>query len=145
MHHADFHKKTMTIKNFSILILLATLTSACSFFPGVYKIDITQGNIVTQEMVDQLRPGLSKRQVSFILGTPQVRDTFNQDRWDYLYSIQPGGGQRAQEVLSVFFEGNQLVRFEGDFEQSPDKQQFGQQNQQQEDTSPSDLSMTNTP
>ena len=95
-------------------------------FPGVYRIDIPQGNIVTQEMVDQLRPGLTKQQVSFILGTPIVRDTFNQDRWDYLYSFQPGGGERAQEVLSVFFENNELVRIEGDFQQSPENASFGQ-------------------
>lgn len=139
----------MNFRNLSILILLTTILSACGFFPGVYKIDITQGNIITQDMVDQLRPGLSKRQVNFILGTPQVRDTFNQDRWDYLYSIQPGGGQRAQEVLSVFFENGELVSFEGDFEQSPDKQQFGQQSQQgqqgqqeENNEASSDLSMT---
>ena len=63
------------------------LLGACSFvgFPGVYKIDVEQGNIVDQEMADQLKPGMSRRQVRFILGTPLVEDTFNQDRWDYLY------------------------------------------------------------
>lgn len=95
-------------------------------FPGVYRIDIPQGNIVTQEMVDQLRPGLTKQQVNFILGTPIVRDTFHQDRWDYLYSFQPGGGERAQEVLSVFFENNQLIRIEGDFQQTPENASFRQ-------------------
>ena len=61
-------------------------------FPGVYKIAIPQGNIITQDMVDQLRPGMSKRQVIFVMGTPLVRDPFFQDRWDYVYSFQPGGG-----------------------------------------------------
>lgn len=111
-------------------MVLASLVSACSVpklsFPGVYRIDIPQGNIITQDMVDQLRPGLTKRQVTFIMGTPLVRDTFHQDRWDYLYSIQPGGGERAQEVLTVYFEDGLLARFDGDFEQSPEKQQFGQ-------------------
>jgi outer membrane protein assembly factor BamE len=106
-------------------ILLSGCGSVSSFsFPGVYRLDIPQGNIITQEMVDQLRPGLSKNQVIFILGTPLVRDTFHQDRWDYLYSYQPGGGERAQERLTVFFENNQLSHFEGDFEQTPENSQF---------------------
>ncbi|MDT8398477.1 MAG: outer membrane protein assembly factor BamE [Pseudomonadales bacterium] len=112
------------------ILLLVTLT-ACSrlpslSFPGVYRIDIPQGNLITQEMVDQLRPGLSKRQVNFILGTALVRDTFDQDRWDYVYSFQRGGGERVQERLTVFFENNELTHFEGDFQQTPENEQFGQ-------------------
>ena len=111
--------------------LLAIMLSACSgipklSFPGVYRIDIPQGNIINQDMIDQLRPGLSKRQVTYIMGTPLVRDTFNQDRWDYVYSIQRGGGERMQESVSVFFQDGELTHFEGDYEQSPGKEQFGQ-------------------
>lgn len=112
------------------LLLLAGCGNVSSFrFPGVYRLDIPQGNIVTQDMVDQLRPGLTKRQVNFILGTPLIRDTFDQDRWDYVYSYQPGGGERVQERLVVFFEEGALVRFEGDFTQSAGKEQFGQPQQ----------------
>ena len=95
--------------------LLACNNIGSMDFPGVYKISIPQGNVITQEMVDQLRPGMSKRQVTFVMGTPLVRDPFHQDRWDYIYSIQPGGGERGQERLSVFFIDDQLVGFEGDF------------------------------
>lgn len=103
----------------SALLLLSLLT-ACSGvgsldFPGVYKIAIPQGNIITQEMVDQLRPGMSKRQVIFVMGTPLVRDPFHQDRWDYIYSFQPGGGVRGQERVTVQFVDDQLVSFTGDF------------------------------
>jgi len=66
-------------------------------------------------MVDQLRPGMTKRQVNFVMGTPLVRDPYHQDRWDYVYSYQPGGGERGQERLSVFFIDDQLVNFTGDF------------------------------
>ena len=112
------------------LLLLAGCGNVSSFrFPGVYRIDIPQGNIITQEMVDQLRPGLTKRQVNFILGTPLIRDTFDQDRWDYVYSYQPGGGERVQERIAVFFEDGVLTRFSGDFTQSPGKEQFGQTQQ----------------
>lgn len=107
-------------------LLLSGCGSVTSFaFPGVYKLAIPQGNIITQEMVDQLRPGLTKRQVNFILGTPLVKDTFDQDRWDYLYSFQPGGGDRVQETLTVFFENDQLTHFTGDFIQTPENEQFG--------------------
>ena len=103
-----------------LVISLCSALLACNNigsmdFPGVYKISIPQGNVITQEMVDQLRPGMSKRQVTFVMGTPLVRDPFHQDRWDYIYSFQPGGGERGQERLSVFFIDDQLVGFEGDF------------------------------
>lgn len=85
-------------------------------FPGVYKIGIPQGNIITQEMVDQLRPGMTKRQVIFVMGSPLVRDPYHQDRWDYVYNYQPGGGVRGQERISVFFDdSDQLISFSGDF------------------------------
>lgn len=88
-------------------------------FPGVYKIGIPQGNIITQVMIDQLRPGMTKRQVVFVMGTPLVRDPFNQDRWDYIYSFQPGGGERGQERVSVNFVDDALVSFTGDFTPTP--------------------------
>ena len=104
----------------SALLTLMSLLLACNNlgnmdFPGVYKISIPQGNIITQEMIDQLRPGMTKRQVIFVMGTPLVRDPFNQDRWDYVYNFQPGGGIRGQERLSVFFVEDALVNFTGDF------------------------------
>jgi len=103
-------------------LLLTSLTfvglfalAGCSF-PGVYKIDIQQGNVVTQDMIDQLRPGMTRRQVRFIMGNPLLTDTFHANRWDYLYSIQPGGGQRQQERISMIFDGNdQLAGLSGDF------------------------------
>ena len=103
-------------------LLLSSLTlvglfalAGCSF-PGVYKVDIQQGNVVTQDMIDQLRPGMSRTQVRFIMGNPLITDTFHANRWDYLYSIQPGGNARQQERVSlVFNEADQLVGLAGDF------------------------------
>ncbi len=89
--------------------------AGCSF-PGVYKIDIQQGNVVTQDMIDQLRPGMTRRQVRFIMGNPLITDTFHANRWDYLYSLQPGGTARQQERVSlVFNDADQLVGLAGDF------------------------------
>ncbi len=112
----------LSARHAKLALLLGSMlfTGACSYlpslqFPGVYKIDIQQGNIITQEMVDQLRPGMTKRQVTFVMGTPLVRDPFNQDRWDYVYSYQPGGGVRGQERITMYFENDLLVNFTGDF------------------------------
>lgn len=106
-------------RNSALFILTSLLLLSCNVgaldFPGVYKISIPQGNIITQEMVDQLRPGMTKRQVIFVMGTPLVRDPFHQDRWDYVYNFMPGGGVRGQERVSVFFEEDALVSFTGDF------------------------------
>ena len=97
-------------------ILMLTL-SACGFvgFPGVYKIDVEQGNIVTAEMADQLKPGMSKRQVRFILGTPLVEDTFNQDRWDYPYRMSNGQDVITQAQFTVHFDGDKLATVTGDY------------------------------
>ena len=100
-----------------LLITLAiTCITACSFvgFPGVYKLNIEQGNIVTQEMTDQLKPGMTRRQVRFILGTPLVEDTFSPDRWDYLYVKRNGMDVLSESRLTVEFEGDSLVRLSGD-------------------------------
>jgi len=122
------HTRTYAVR--LALLASALALAACNAtplrFPGVYRIDIAQGNVITQEMVDQLRPGLNKRQVTFIMGTPLIKDTFDQDRWDYVYSYQPGGGERVQERLTLFFEEDGLTHFTGDFTQSPGREQFGQ-------------------
>ena len=102
-----------------VLILpLFALLGACNFvgFPGVYRIDVEQGNIVTQEMADQLRPGMSKRQVRFILGTPLVEDTFNPQRWDYIYVRRNGQDILDESRLSVQFEGDNLSGVLGDYQ-----------------------------
>ncbi len=96
--------------------------SACSFvgFPGVYRINVEQGNIIDQQKVDQLKIGMSRRQVRFILGTPMVEDSFNPDRWDYVHTIRNGKNSIVDERLSVFFEGDNLARIEGDFRPTPE-------------------------
>jgi outer membrane protein assembly factor BamE len=98
-------------------ILMISLAIACLCacgFPGVYKINVEQGNIVTQEMVDQLKPGMNRRQVRFVLGTPLIEDTFNQNRWDYLYVKRNGMKVLDESLLTVEFDGDALVRISGD-------------------------------
>ena len=99
-----------------LLALAITSLSACRYFgfPGVYKLNIEQGNIVTQEMADQLKPGMTRRQVRFILGTPLIEDTFNPDRWDYIYVKSNGNKILDESRLTVEFEGDILVKLAGD-------------------------------
>lgn len=79
-----------------------------------FKIDVRQGNYVSQDMVAQLRPGQTKDQVRFILGTPLIVDAFHNDRWDYVYRFQPGRGPVEQRRLIVYFQDNRLFRVGGD-------------------------------
>jgi len=82
--------------------------------PFVYKIDIQQGNVVTQEMVAQLEPGMDKKKVRFVMGTPIVQDTFHADRWDYIYTFQPGGGNTERRRVTLVFVDEKLDHVEGD-------------------------------
>lgn len=79
-----------------------------------YKIDIQQGNYVTQEMVAKLKPGMTRAQVRFALGSPLVVDIFRTDRWDYVYMFQKAGTLTEQRQITVIFEGDKLARIEGD-------------------------------
>jgi len=79
-----------------------------------YRMEIQQGNYVTQEMVSQLKPGMSKEQVRFVLGTPLLTDIFHADRWDYIYYRDARKGTKEQRRLAVYFEAGRLARVDGD-------------------------------
>lgn len=83
--------------------------------PPVHRVTIQQGNVITQEMIDRLRPGMTRRQVAFIMGEPIVGSTFRADRWEYSYTIQVGARPRQQQRLTLYFDGDALAGFEGDF------------------------------
>ncbi len=106
------------ILRFLTIIVPLTWLSACSTLavdvPLVYKIDIDQGNVIDQDMVNQLRPNMTKRQVIYILGSPLLVDPFNTNRWDYIYSVQLGKEDRYQERIALIFSGDNLIRIGGD-------------------------------
>ncbi|NKN31613.1 outer membrane protein assembly factor BamE [Marichromatium bheemlicum] len=87
--------------------------------PFVYKMTVQQGNIITEEMVDQLQPGMTRRQVQYLLGTPLLTDFFHSNRWDYTYTIKRGHQPMEVRYLTLFFEEDSLVRIEGDIKPDP--------------------------
>ena len=70
--------------------------------------------MIDQDMVDQLRPNMTKRQVLYIMGSPMLADSFHERRWDYLFSEQKGGAERVQKRISLFFNGDNLIGIQGD-------------------------------
>lgn len=96
--------------------LCSLMLPACSVtkYLNPYLVDVRQGNYVTQEMVAQLKPGMTKDQVRFALGTPMVADIYHGERWDYVYRFKPGRGEAQQRHLVVFFDQGKLVRVGGD-------------------------------
>ncbi len=99
-----------------LVVFSLFLLAGCQYFqfPGVHKINIQQGHIITEEMIGQLEPGMNKRQVRFILGTPLIDDVFNDDRWDYYYSLKMGDGRFFKRSMTVFFDGDTYTHYEGE-------------------------------
>lgn len=95
------------------VLLLALLALAGCIQP--FRLDVRQGNVVTQEMVQLLKPGMTRNQVRFALGTPLISDPFHQQRWDYVYLYKEHAGAPPEtRRLTVIFDGDRLVRVEGD-------------------------------
>ncbi len=97
-------------------MLAAALVAGCSppQFVKPYRMEIQQGNYVSQEMVSQLKPGMTKEQVRFVLGTPLVTDIFHADRWDYVFYRETSRGEREERKIAVLFENGKLARVVGD-------------------------------
>lgn len=101
-----------------LLMIMALALAGCSNTPMLplkpYRIDIQQGNFVTQDMVAKLKPGMTRSQVRFALGTPLIVDPFRNDRWDYFYMMHKAGELTEQRAVTVIFRGDELLRIEGD-------------------------------
>lgn len=107
------------LSRFLLLLLFFPLTY-CTYLPSLpYKIDIRQGNVVTDEMAARLKPGMTRSQVRFTLGTPLIMDAFHSDRWDYIYHIAPSGRVAEEKRLAVFFKDDRLSHIQGDFPLPP--------------------------
>tara|TARA_B100000927_G_scaffold287963_1_gene281752 strand:- start:2426 stop:2752 length:327 start_codon:yes stop_codon:yes gene_type:complete len=102
----------MNIKNKVGLLLFVLLLSSCSI-PRIFQVVISQGNLVDQEMLDKLEVGMTESQVKFVMGTPLISDTFYPERWDYFTSVTQGDKTYTNQKITLFFEDNKLLRWEG--------------------------------
>ncbi len=100
-------------------LLLALLAGCGSWSNPIdrlqpYKLDIPQGNVLTQDMIDKLKPGMTQSQVRFILGTPLIVDPFHNDRWDYVYRLEKSGRLKESRRITVIFDQDRLKALQGD-------------------------------
>ena len=92
---------------------LGTAILALAFSACVYRMDVQQGNLLDAEQVDQVEVGMTRSQVRFLLGTPMVIDSFDADRWDYVYSLRRGHERKVtRRHLVVWFDGDKVARIE---------------------------------
>jgi outer membrane protein assembly factor BamE len=110
-----------------IVIVSLLIAAGCSFrmpklgLPRVHKITVQQGNVITQDMIDQLKPGMTRSQVAFVMGEPIFRNTFNEDRWDYIYTVEIPGRYEDERRVSLYFQNDLLAYFTGDYAPSSAK------------------------
>lgn len=97
-----------------ILLTITLVGTGCSSlrFPGVYRIDVGQGNLITKDMIDKLRVGMTPRQVEYVMGSAMVADTFHPNRWDYIYSLETGKGITMQNQLTLYFNNERLAKID---------------------------------
>lgn len=95
-----------------LALCVAALLGGCGV---IYKVDVYQGSLLEKRNVDQLKPGLTKRQVYALLGTPSVSDPFHQERWDYVATVSKRGGDTEVKNLVLTFDGDVLASVEGDY------------------------------
>lgn len=100
------------VLRFAGLALCGIAAAACS---PIYKLDIQQGNLFNKSLVDSLKPGMSKRQVTLVMGSPSIVSPFNQNRWDYVSTWRRRNGRMETKDLTLYFEKDSLARIEGDY------------------------------
>lgn len=103
----------------AIVLAIAALLGGCGV---IYKVDVYQGSLLDKKEIDQLKTGLTKRQVYTLLGTPSVQDPFHQSRWDYLASVSKRGGPTEVKNLVLTFDGDVLASIDGDYFPEQDEQ-----------------------
>lgn len=104
----------------AVLAVILATTTGCLSRLSPHELTIQQGNVVTQKMVNRLKPGMTKRQVKYILGTPLIVDAINDDEWHYIYSIHKGQANALKTQLAVKFVDEKLTEINGDYKPEVD-------------------------
>lgn len=111
--------RVMRVVPICLIAVALVVQSACSIpkpgLPRVHKVTVQQGNVITQEMIDRLRPGMTRSQVAFVMGEPVFRNPFDDARWDYIYTLQIPGYYEDNKRMSLYFENGVLAYFTGDY------------------------------
>ena len=108
----------------ALAVAACALAAGCSSFDNAsnrivglvtpYRVEVVQGNFISREQVEALKPGMTRQQVRDVLGTPLVTSIFHTDRWDYVFTLKRQGVEPQERKLTLFFKGDALERFEGD-------------------------------
>jgi|GEM_PF-1281726 len=128
---ARFLRRVQCIFKLKIKQSLAQLLMCCSLglgvsscstlqFPAVFKIDVAQGTILEAEKVKALRPGMTQRQVVYLLGNPLIQDPLRTNRWDYVYSFKTGDAVPKTYAIKLWFDGKILKKIDGDIDKIKD-------------------------
>jgi outer membrane protein assembly factor BamE len=97
----------------TIRAILATLAFGLTASGCVYRINIQQGNFLDQKAVDQVKEGMTRSQVRYLLGTPMVADSFNKERWDYIYYLKKGRSRHVDSRrVTVYFDGDKVANLD---------------------------------
>ncbi len=96
------------LRRLLFLFLLASLLTGCWF---IYKPDIKQGNILTPQKVNAIRPGMTREEVTSLLGTPVLVNAFNDNQLIYVYTIQPGHGNFKAQQVYIYFENGHVTKY----------------------------------
>lgn len=105
------------MSRFGFFLAAVIALNGCSLLDKmVYRIDIPQGNYLEQDDVDKLRIDMTEEQVIYVLGTPVAENSFDSDRWVYLYKMDPNTGKDYRKELILIFNDNKLQDMKGDFE-----------------------------
>lgn len=121
------HVQARCSARLALTVVVATVLAACGSLDNAsqriasvasavtpYKVEVVQGNFVSREQVEALAPGMSRQQVRDILGTPLLTSVFHADRWEYVFTLKRKDVEIQTRRLTVFFEGDSLLRHEGD-------------------------------
>ncbi len=111
---SDTTRRAVPTRLLAGLLAALLLAGGCSL-PRVHKVTVQQGNVITQDMIDRLKPGMTRSQVAFVMGEPVFRNAFDDDRWDYIYTLEVPGYYEEQKVVSLYFEDGVLAYFTGDY------------------------------
>ena len=104
-----------------IFLTACSVKSPIDYFEAkIYKLDVQQGNIITAEMLMGLKPGMTRAQVKYVLGTPLIQDSFHENRWDYIYKMIKDDRLIEERHVVVRFADDELVDVKGDIIQSND-------------------------